>query len=477
MTKAQPAFGLAVLAALCGCAAGPDFDRPEAPAADRYTLSATGTTVAAEGVSQRFAMGETLAADWWRMFRSPPIDAAVKAAVEGNPGLQAAQARLRQSRNLAQAGYGVFFPSLGTDASGTRQQISPAKLDQPGTGSVFNLFTLSATINYALDVFGGQSRQVEELEAQADTLRYQERGAYLTLTANVVNAMIAKAAYKAEIDATAALIELQTQQVHLAEVQAKAGTAAYSSVLALRSQLAATQATLPQLQQKLGQTDDLLAALSGRAPAERQAVELDFSQLTLPDDLPVSLPSDLVRQRPDILASEAAAHAASADIGVATAAMLPSFTMSGTYGVNATQTASLFGANSKFWSYGLDASLPVFEGGTLLSKREAAIENYRAAMGDYRQTVLNALAQVADTLRALDHDAQALQAENEAVDMAGQGLRLVNANFTAGIANYTDVLIADAQYHQTMITALQLKAVRYQDTVALFTALGGGWWN
>jgi len=299
----------------------------------------------------------------------------------------------------------------------------------------------------------------------------------LTLSANIANALIAQAAYRAEIEATEQLIELQKRQVQLAEVQAQAGTAPYSSVLTLQSQLASEKATVPQLQQRLDQTDDLLASLVGHTPADWKAPRIDFAEITLPSNLPVSLPSDLTRQRPDILEAEAALHAASANIGVATAAMLPSVTLSGTYGANNTSLGQLTAANATFWGLEANATTPIFEGGTLWYKRKAAVDNYREAAALYQQTVLGAFAQVADTLRAVQHDAEILEAQDEAVEAAQKALHLVQANFQAGLANYSDVMIADAQYHQAKIADLQTIALRYQDTVALFVALGGGWWN
>ncbi len=345
------------------------------------------------------------------------------------------------------------------------------------TGTVFNLFTLSTSVSYALDIFGGQRRLVEGLHAEVDVAHANEQAAYLARTSNVVNTVIARAAYRAEVDATQQLIELQKEQVQLAEAQAQAGTVPYSTVLSLRSQLASYKATIPQLEQKSAQSAHLLAALTGHVPAEWRAPDVTLKDLTLPSDVPVSLPSALVHQRPDILAAEATAHAASANIGVTTAALLPNVTLNGGLEAATNTGASLFPASGKTWSIGAAATAPLFEGGTLWFKRNAAIDNYRQAMALYRQTVLGAFEQVADSLRALDHDAETLLAENDALTAAEQGLRLVQANYQAGLATYLEVLNADAQFHQAAIADIQANAVRYQDTVALFAALGGGWWN
>jgi NodT family efflux transporter outer membrane factor (OMF) lipoprotein len=336
---------------------------------------------------------------------------------------------------------------------------------------------LAGVINYTLDVFGGNRRAIEALGAEVDVQRATEQATYLTLSANIVDAVIAKAAYQAEIEATQRLIDMQKQQVELAQDQVRAGTAPYSTVLSLRSQLASYEATIPQLQQNITQTDDLLATLAGHTPAQWRPPSITLADLTLPSELPVSLPSDLIRQRPDILVADANAHVASANIGVATAALLPSITLSGTYGANNTSTSNLFSATGNFWGFGADVTAPLFEGGTLWFRRKAAIDTYYQAMATYRQTVLSAFGQVANTLRALEHDALVLKAQDEAVTTAAQALHLVQANYQAGIATYLDVLTADAQYHQAKINHLEAIAVRYQDTVALFTALGGGWWN
>ncbi len=469
---------LALTAAASGCAVGPDFRRPDAPAVAHYSsgMDPTGTTVAA-GMAQRFAPGAEIGTEWWRLFNSEKLGSIVTEAIADNPDLAAAQESLRQSQDNLRAGYGIFFPWLGADAGATREKFSPLTFGGNFPGNVFNLFSLSGTISYPLDIFGGERRAIEGLAAQVDMQRATALATYLTLSSNIVDTVIARAAYRAEIDATEQLIQLQHQQVELAETQARAGTVPYSNVLSLESQLASYEATIPQLQQKLTQSDDLLATLAGHTPAEWAPPDMRLADLTLPADLPVSLPSDLVHQRPDILAAEATAHVASAGIGVATATMLPSVTLNGSYGTNNTVVNNLFSSAGHFWSFGADVNAPLFQGGTLWFQRKAAIDSYRQAMAAYRQTVLGAFAQVADTLRALDHDAASLQAQERALRAAEDALHLVQANYAAGIATYLDVLIADTQYYQATINDLQAVAIRYQDTVALFAALGGGWWN
>ena len=463
---------------LSGCAVGPDFVRPEAPGVTRYTPGpAPRTTVAAAGRAQTFTEGARIAADWWRLFGSPKLDAIVAQSLADNPTLQAAEASLRRSQDNLRAGYGVFFPSIDAGAGVGRERSNPAALGSSQPASVFNLLTLSASVSYTLDVWGGNRRALEGLGAQVEADRVTVLGTYLMLSGNAVNAVIAQAAYRAQIQATRDLVTFEKQQIHVAEAQVQAGTVPQSNVLSLRSQLASTEAGLPALQLKVDQADHLLAALAGRAPGEYAPVPVALSEISLPTDVPVTLPSELVRQRPDILLAEAQLHAANAQIGVATAAMLPSLTLSAGYGVASNTPGTLLSATSSLWNVGAGITAPLFRGATTWYQRKAAIDAHEQATALYRQAVLAAFQQVADTLRALEHDAEALRAQQEAVDTAEEALKLVQFNYEAGIATYLQVLVADGQYLQTKQGYLQAVAQRLQDTVALYVALGGGWWN
>jgi NodT family efflux transporter outer membrane factor (OMF) lipoprotein len=465
------------LALMGGCAVGPNFVRPAAPDTDRYTHEAQPeATVKADGQAQHFTPGTDIPADWWRLFKSPQLDAIVRQAISNNPTLQAAEASLRQSQDNLRAGYGLYFPQGQAGASASRQLTAPVQQGSQSSGSIFNLFTASGTISYTLDVFGGKRRTVEGLRAQADSQRYESKAAFLALSANVVNTSVARAAYMAQIRATEQLIELENQQLHLAETQVRAGTAPYSTVLSVRSLISATQALLAPLEQNASQAEHLLAMLEGVVPSKANLPDIDLAELSLPADLPLSLPSDLVNQRPDILSSEALMHLASANIGIATAAMFPSFSLSGTYGGASTTLANL-SAVSKFWSIGPTATTPVFQGNSLWYVRRASIDAYQQSQATYRQTVLGAFEQVADSLKALEHDAEGLQAQVEAQRAAGEALNLLQVNYRAGLVAFPDVLTADVQFHQATIGWLQALAQRHQDTVALFVALGGGWWN
>jgi len=467
-----------LLCCLLGCAVGPNFERPEPPSIESYTTGTTPTaTIPADGKAQRFEQGAKIMADWWRLFNSPRLNAVVREAIANNQSLQAAQASLRQSQENLRAGYGIFFPQLDASADASRQKFSPARFGGTAPSSIFNVFTLSATISYALDVFGGERRAVESLGAQVDVQHYTALGTYIALSGNIVNTVIAQATYRDQIKATEEIISFQRDQLKITEAQAQAGLIPYANMLSLQSQVAALEATLPPLRQKLSQTEHLLATLAGRMPAEWAPPEVEMSDLTLPDELPVTLPSELVRQRPDILAAEAQLHSASADIGVATAALFPSFTLSGGYGWESGATKDLFKSSSAVWNLGANIGAPLFHGGTLWYKRKAALEGYQLSLALYRQTVLSSFAQVADTLRALEHDAELVHAQSRALSASDEALRLIVANYQAGTANYVQVLIANGQYQQAKIGYLQAQAQRFQDTVALFVSLGGGWWN
>jgi NodT family efflux transporter outer membrane factor (OMF) lipoprotein len=454
-----------------GCAVGPDFHHPAAPSDGSYTPEPVQETAVAGGKSQRFVEGREVAAKWWQLLHCPALDGIVARALAGSPGLESARATLRRNQDSLRAGYGVFFPQLDLQAGASRQLYNPAPGAIPAS-SPFNLFTLSGSVSYTIDVWGGERRQVEVLGAAVDAQRYALAGAYVMLASNVVDAVIAQSAYQAQIDATNEALAILREQVSITNAQATAGTVPYATVLTLQSQLASTRATLPPLKQKIDQTEHLLAALSGETPGSWKGGTLGLSELQLPEDLPLTLPSRLVRQRADVLIADAELHAANATIGVATAAMLPNITLGADYGVNATALAG-----GAFWSLGAGLTQPIFHGGTLNYQRKAAIEARDAAAADYRQIVLAAFEQVADTLRGLDHDAETLVAQSEAVETAEKAMRLIQTNYVSGIATYLQVLVADIQFLQTRIVYIQAVAQRLQDTVALYAALGGGWWD
>jgi len=480
--RRRPCGWLAAALAWAGCAVGPNYVQPDPPKDSSYTAGPVPkTTAVAEGQAQRFEAGRQVTADWWRLFENPKVDALIGQAIADNPNLQAAQATLRQSQDILRAGYGIFIPQIGGNVAASRQTSNPKLIGSTAPSSVFNLFTLSATVNYALDIWGGQRRQIEGLRAQMEAQRFTVAGTYTMLAGNVVNTAIAQAAYRAQIRATEDLIIIEKEQVSITRAQAEAGTVPFSNVLSLQSELASTQATLPPLRQKIDQATHLLAALLGRAPADfsspSDARGLEIKDFKLPENLPVSLPSALVHQRPDILLAEAQLISANAQIGVATAALFPSLTLNSTVGMNSTSAANIFRSDNLFWSLGANLAGPIVDGGTRWYQRKAAIEAHDAVLANYRQTVLSALAQVADALRALEHDAETLNAQADSVHATSNALRLTQINCQTGIATYLQLLVADQQYHQATLAYVQAQAQRLQDTVALYVALGGGWWS
>jgi len=477
MRPQQTTLGPAMILALMlgGCAMGPDFVPPRMPEQSRYSPGTVHDTVSAQGMTQRFDQTADLPADWWRMFGSSELNALMQRALQRNPTLQAAQASLLRSQENLRAGHGVFYPQLNLGLTAAREQTAPVQQGLLTPGSLFNVSALGLSVGYALDLFGLQRRTVEGLQAQAEQQHQLTRGTYLSLSANLVNTAIARAAYEAQWEATRDLVALQQTQIHLAEVQVQAGTAAPASLLALAAPLANNQAALQAVQQKLEQSEHLLATLVGDEPGAATLPAPRLNALHLPEQLPLRLPSELVRQRPDILAAQAQAQAASAAVGVATAIMFPSLSLGADLGRAARSPGQLLGSGERFWSFGPSVSLPVFQGGSQWHGRAAAQAGLDQALAEYRQTVLTALAQVADTLSALNHDAQSLQHLEVAWQAAADYLQQARASAAGGLDSHLDVLSAQQQYQQAVIARLQAVAQRQQDTVALFTALGGGW--
>ena len=471
--RRYPPWTVLCIVMASGCAVGPDFVPPAPPDAQRYTHeSLPNATDSADGKAQHFMPGTELVANWWTLFKSEPLNAAVNQALAHNPTLQASLASLRQSQDLLRAGQGAYSPRVDAGLSAERAQSAPTP-QAPTT--VFNLVTASVNVSYALDVFGGERRAVEGLSAQVEAQRFLSAAAYLTISANVVNACIARAAYFAQVHATEELIGLETEQLRTLEVQVNSGTTPYANLLSQRSLIAGNLALLAPLKQKISQLDHLLGLLQGLRPDQIAPPDIAMDTLVLPTDIPLSLPSALVRQRPDILSAEALLHVASANIGVATAAQYPSFSLNASYGSAGTSFGNAFGPEGRFWSIGPSLLAPLLNGGTLEAQKQSAVHAYEVQQANYRQTVLAAFAQVADALNALEHDAQTLQAQVIARDAANEALHLLQVNLRSGLVAYVDVLSADVQLHLATIAYLQALAQRHQDTVALFVALGGGW--
>ncbi len=472
-----------VAAAIVGCAAGPDFHRPPAPDSNAYidknlspeTVSAPGIA----GASQYFAVGRDIPAEWWTLFHSAPLDRTIREALAQSPTLTAAQAALREAQENRRALLGELFPSVDASFSADRQKFTGASFGQPDLpGTTFSLYNASVNLTYTIDLFGGTRRGLEVLKAQVDYQRHLLEASYLTLTSNIVTAAIQEASLRAQIQAVQEILAAEEKQLGLVEQQFQLGGASRPDVLAQEAQLAQTRATLPPLQKQLAQTRHLLAVLSGKPPGAADSLpEFELTDLELPRELPVSLPSSLVRQRPDIRSAEELLHAACAQIGVDTANLFPKITLSGSYGSQTTKITDLFASGTNIWSIGAQILQPLFHGGALTAKRRAAIAAYDQAEAQYRETVLLAFQNVADVLRALEQDAKSLKAQVDAEAAAANSLELTRSQFELGGANYLQLLTAERQRQQARLLLVQAQAARFADTAALFQALGGGWWN
>lgn len=472
---------LALLSLLQGCAVGPDFHTPAAPATPSVAAAPlparTAEADGPAGGAQRFALGQGVASQWWKAFGSSELDALVDAALAASPDLQAAEAALRNAQETALAQRGAFWPSLDASYTPTRQKTSAALSSPLADGDItrYTLHTAQLSIGYAPDVFGGTRRAVEAQDAQVDVQRWQREAVGTTLVTNVVNTAIQEAALRAQIDATQQLVDLATRLLDGARRQHAAGQIGGADIAAQESALAQVQATLPPLQKQLAAQRSRLAVLTGRLPGDPLPAQFALSALHLPAELPVSLPSQLVQQRPDIRAAEAQLHAAAAQVGVATAARLPNLTLTATLGSSALGVSQLLRSGG-FWSVGGTLLQPVFHGGTLRHQQRAAQAAYEQAEAQYRSTVLTAFQNTADTLQAIVSDADTLRATAAAEAAARRSLTAVQRQREAGAAAQSDLIVAQQTLQQAALATAQARAARLADSVALYQALGG-WWQ
>ncbi len=466
---------------LASCAVGPNFERPDAPAVSGYTPTPLGATASADapaGASQSFTAGQDIAAQWWTLFQSPQLNALITQALKNNPTLQAAEASLRVAQENQKAQQSILFPAVDGHLNAARQQ-SYNSFGAGGASTIpaFTVTTASVSVSYAIDLWGGSRRALEGTTAQTEQARFQMEAAYLALTSNVIVAAVQQASLRAQVEATQAILGAQEEQLGVLRKQLELGGIAEADVLTQVAAVAQTRAQLPALQKQLAQINSQLLALAGRFPDDASLETFDLASLRLPENLPVSLPSALVQQRPDIRASEAMMHAASADIGVATALMLPQVSLNASYGNSASRFSDLLNPGSTVWSLGAGLTQPIFRGGELLHRRRAAVAAYDSAAAQYRGTVVGAFQNVADTLSALQVDADAVRAQLEAERAAQENFTIAQNRFQTGATNFLTLLDAQRSYQQARVALVQAQASRYADTAALFVALGGGWWN
>ena len=456
------------------CTLGPDFVRPDSPDTQNYTSEKLPKSVGA----QTLLMGKEMPAQWWMLFRSPPLTKLIERALKQSPDLQAAQAALTEASEIATAKESALFPAVDAGYSAIRQQTSGAQFGSPSfSGSLFSLYNASVNVSYTLDVFGSVRRQIEGLMAEADYQRFQLEGAFLTLSGNIVTTAITEAALREQISVTEELIKLRLEQLNIIKQQVDLGSATQIEFLAQQTAVEQERANLPPLQKQLMQTRHRLSVLVGDLPSTEPAAKFTMADLQLPLELPVSLPSRLVAQRPDIRGQEALLKAANAKIGLITAKMFPDFTISASVSSIATRVGDLFVPGSAIWNTGLNLLQPIFHGGENIHERDAAIAAYEAAAARYRSTVLLAFQNVADTLSALEIDANAVKIQTAAEQSALASLELNRQQYKTGAVSYLSLLNAQNTYQQTRLAQIKAKAVQLADSAALFQALGGGWWQ
>lgn len=478
----RAAVAFAVLA-LSGCAVGPNYHEPAAPAVTRFTVApmpaATATADTAGGDAQRFLAGQTVPQQWWTAFGNAEIDRRVQQAFAHSPTVAGAQAALRQAEETAQAARGGLFPSLDGSAGATRQQQSGAQFAGLGGGVTatrpFNVFNAGVSVGYAFDLFGGVRRGIEAQDAAADVQRAKLDATYLTLAANVVTASLQEASLREQVQSGQKVVADLQQELDIAEKQQAIGSKSFSDTLGVRTELATAAVALPGLRQQLAATRNQLATYLGVTPAQLELQPITLGEVTLPADIPVSLPSTVVAQRPDIRAAAAQLHAATAAVGVATADMLPKLTLSGSAGSQALRTGGLFKTGTGAWSIGLNILQPLFHGGQLLHQKRAAQAGMDAALANWQQVVLVAFENVADSLQALEYGAESLKALAVADHDAAKLLDLTRAQYRVGAVGYVNLLTAEQTYQGAHVALIKSRAARLADTAALYAALGGGW--
>ena len=471
----------AAVVLLASCAVGPDFKHPAAPEITRYTrepMTQTSSAGAATGHRQRFVDGRDIPQEWWTLYRSQALTALIERSLANNPNLQATMATLRAAHQAVYAQEGKFLPLVQANFSPSRQQTAASLSPATASGAlIYNLYTAQVLVSYTFDVWGLNRRTVESLQALADVQRFEVEAAYLALTANVVVAAVTEASLRGQIDATNQLIAINGKMLDILRRQLDRGFASRGDVAVQEAALAQVKATLPPLRKALAQQRDLLAALSGSYPSEGPRETFRLADLHLPADLPLSLPSQMIEQRPDVRAAEEQLHAASAQVGIATANLLPNFTISANGGYTNTIFSQLITPQSLAWSLVGSATQTAFDGGTLLHQLQGAKDTYQAAAWTYRGTVIDAVQNVADALRAVQADADALRAARDFERAAKISLDLAQQQFDLGKTNVLLLLTTEQTYLQAKIQVVQAQAARLSDTAALLQALGGGWWN
>ena len=462
---------------LVGCAAGPDFKRPAAPDVPGYTVTPLPLQTAKAstnlGDAQHFSAGASVSAQWWQRLGSSKLDALIEQAYQASPTLVSAKATLRQAQEIHSAKAGsTLYPQVDASVGAQRQRLNSSTLGQVGEAREFSLYNTSVGVRYNLDLAGGNRRALEALAARADYRRYEVDAARLALAGHIALAALTWARLAAQIEVIDTILRAQDEQLHIVRERLRLGQAAPDEVLSLQTQLEQTRAELPLLRKQLQQTEHSLAVLVGRAPGAGGIPEFTLADFSLPVELPLVVPSELVRRRPDIQASEALLHAANAEYGVTVAKLYPQLTLSASLGSQALTTGALFGGGSAVWSLVGQLTQPLFNPGLPAEKR-AALAAFDAAAANYQVVVLEALRNVADTLRAVENDAQSLAALAAADEAAQGSLQSMERQYNLGVASYVQLLIAQQQAQRIRISLITAQSQRLVDSASLFLAMGG----
>jgi NodT family efflux transporter outer membrane factor (OMF) lipoprotein len=465
---------LLIIGVLAGCTAGPNFERPAAPAAQAYNAAGEAPPAPPAPVNaQQIVLGAPVSSEWWTLFGSAPLNDVVTHALGANPTLVAARSTLEQAQELVTAAGGARYPRLDATAGAGRQKYGKQFLGALTPPPPFTYFAGGLAVNYTFDFSGGIARTVEERRALAEYQHQELRAAQLALSGDVVAQAVEIATASERLRTLNELLEQDRRNLTLVQQSFGAGNTTRVDVLFAQSQLANDETLLPPAQQDLEVARHALAVLVGHAPSDWSAPDFDFSKLSLPARLPVSLPSELVRQRPDILASEAQLHAATAEVGVATANLYPHVTLTGALGEQALTLGTLFASGNGAYSLTSGLTQPLFDGGTLRATRRADLDAMNARLADYQHTVLQSLRQVADVLGSIDHDAQLLAAEARAVDAAQASLDLARQSYQAGNSGILQVLDAERAVQRSRLEYVRVAGQRLHDSARLFLALGG----
>lgn len=465
-----------------GCVMGPDFKTPPPPQVTGYTPAPLTNTLSVTdgggGASQHFVEGQDIPGEWWTLFHSPELNHLIERALTNNPNLKATEAALTVARENLLAQRGAWYPSATAGFSASRNRTSAEIAPVPNSNAqYYNLYTPEVAVSYVPDVFGLTRRTVETFQAQTEQAHYALAAAHITLTANIVAAAVQEASLRAQVAATRRLVDINSNMLQILRAQFNGGYASRLDVATEEAQLAQVEATLPPLAKQLAQQRDLLANLAGGFPDADLPEQFQLADLQLPETLPVSLPSQLVEQRPDVRQAEENFHAACAQIGVAEANRLPNITLTADLGTMALETSQIFTYGAGFWTLGAAIAQPVFRGGALLHQQRAAQAAYTQAGEQYRATVLTAFQNVADTLNALEEDGEGLETAAASADATKVTLDLTQRQMQAGYIGTLALLNAEQAYQQATIALVQAQANRYSDTAALFQSLGGGWWH